>query len=176
MRLTFLLALTFLMPVTLGAANPSPRVKELSPFLGQWQLTGRVFSTAFSRAGSTRASLSCRWSKNRFFLVCDERRTSGVGPADSLAVYGYDVHNHAFTYYQINVGGGVPYASPLTIVKNRWIYVSEFRVKKGVVQFRTTDTFDSQNRVAYTVEYSTDKGKWVTVGRGTIRRVAKTAR
>lgn len=176
MLLTLLLVLTLSVPVSLRAASPSPSMGKLSAFLGQWQLTGRVFPTAFSRAGSTRATLSCGWSGNRFFLICDERRTAGVGPADSLAIYGYDVHTRAFTYYQINVGGGVPYASPLTVVGNRWIYISEFRVKKGVVRFRTTDTFNSPNRVVYSVEYSSSGGKWVTVGRGTITRVARHTR
>jgi hypothetical protein len=73
------------------------------------------------------------------------------------------------------VGGGVPYASPLTIAGNRWIYVSEFRVKNRVVRFRTTDTFESPNRVVYTVEYSSTADKWVTVGRGIISRLVKGA-
>lgn len=176
MCLTFLLALFLFAPAAFGAAKPSPSMAKLSAFLGQWQLAGRVFPTVFSRAGSSRATLSCRWSVNRYFLTCDERRTSGIGPADSLAVYGYDVHTKSFTYYQINVGGGVPYASPLIIVGNRWIFVSEFRVKGSLVRFRTTDTFDSPNRITYAVEYSSTAGKWVSVGHGTITRVAKADR
>jgi hypothetical protein len=107
-------------PPTRGAAHD-----ELAVFLGRWRATGTSYGGPKQRANDPKSAgepwvstHTGSWHTGKFFLIQDERATTGVAPFDTLSVMGVDAatgryfarsfENHGFyRHYDTAVNGRV---------------------------------------------------------------------
>ena len=93
----------------------------LAAFLGQWRATGQSYGSPKQRADdpkgmpeSWKSTHVGKWHTGKFFLIQDERATTGNSPFDTLSVMGVDAEtghyfarafeNHGFyRHYEVTV-------------------------------------------------------------------------
>ena len=101
------------------------RHDALAIFLGRWLATGETYGTPAQSPDDPRgaaipwaSSHTARWHTGEFFLIQDERATTGGDPFDTLAIMGVDqdtgryfvrtIENHGFYRdYDMTVAGRV---------------------------------------------------------------------
>ena len=99
--------------------------EALAVFLGAWRATGASFGDNQQAKDAPRANPTAwtsthtaRWHTGEFFLIQDERATTGSGPFDTISIMGFDAdsgryfaqsfENHGFARrYEVSVDGRV---------------------------------------------------------------------
>lgn len=160
--------------VLLTARRPRTNdgLEALDAFRGEWDGSGEMYATPYSKAGPAGARTSCSWAPNHGFLVCDQRVHLGTKPENDLSIYTYDDSTHGYQFVGISRGHEGARTPHLAIAGHTWTYSSEFTDRAGhTVQFRTVnDVGDSA--VTYRTEYSADGGTtWTVMGKGGMHRV-----
>jgi hypothetical protein len=115
------------MAVSDNEAPPTrgPQHEALAVFLGNWRAEGVSYGSPKQTAENPTATAepwksthTARWHTGKFFLVQDERATTGPNPFDTLSVMGVDAdtgkyfarcfENHGFyRRYNVSVSGRV---------------------------------------------------------------------
>ena len=54
------------------AATPDPALALLDRLAGTWDSPGTFVNSAYSKAGTARATTTCAWSDDRFLLICSK--------------------------------------------------------------------------------------------------------
>src|SRR5262249_23494418 len=152
--------------------KPGPEISKLGAFVGKWKIEGTTVDSPFSKAGKSLTIATCDWSRNGYFVICDEAINLPEGPVNTLFIFGYNTEEKSYMTYGINNPGGEPFSGRLIIEGNTWTYPSEFKNKDKLIKFRTVNIFTSSDLVLYKVEYSEDGGAhWITTGEGKETRI-----
>jgi hypothetical protein len=166
-RLLFLLCLCSL---NTFAADAEPSADVLNRWVGgQWVGAGQFVDTDYSKANRASATITCVWSPDHFFVICDLDINFGGNPMHDLSIYTFDPKTSRFYFYGVSLGTENPRSPALDIRENgeRWTYSSTAEIKGKTVQFRTTNQFRDNDHVEWRSEYSVDGGKtWTRTGEG----------
>ncbi len=110
---------------SMSAPERDTRHDALAVFLGRWRATGQAYGNPRQQADDPKAAAidwtsthTARWHSGDFFLVQDERATTGGAPFDTLGIMAVDqdssryvlrtFENHGFyREYNVTVGGRV---------------------------------------------------------------------
>ncbi len=161
-----LVCLSWKSPSATLAQTSSPELDKLGAFLGQWNSTGAMRDTAFSKAGNNSAQTTCSWSFNHGFLICDQLVQTPAGPENDLSAYTYDEKDHAFLFFGFSRNDRNARTPKLTIEGNLWTYLGGFDQNGKHISFRTTNTFTSPTNVTWRSEFSDDGTHWTLMGDG----------
>lgn len=158
-------------------ANPIVQSVEDNPLLlydGQWTSTSHMYDTEFSKAQEISAKLTCVWTPDNEFLICDQVITMGGGTHSQLTVYSRDHENHRYVYSTFGAPGARPNFSNLEYNARQFIYNGSAEQNGKKTLFRTTNTFSSSgDRYDFVAEFSTDDGAhWTKMLEGIATRVA----
>jgi len=155
-----------------GLPKPPVEVAKLGAFVGRWKIEGSTVDSPFGKAAKSSTIATCNWSRNGYFVICDEAIQSPAGPQDTLFIFGYNTEQKGYMCYGIDSPGGEPYSVRLIIDGNTWTYPAEFKRQDKTIKFRTINMFKSPDLVLYKTEYSDDGGaSWHTSGEGTETRI-----
>ena len=116
------------------------------------------------------SDLTCNWSANHGFLLCDQIIHLPDGTQNDFSVYTYSEKDHAYQFFGITRGNKEPRTTKLTIEGNLWTYSSSDTSGGKNVQYRTTNRFTTASKVEWRSEYSEDGTHWTTTAEGTDAR------
>jgi hypothetical protein len=144
--------------------TPDPR-ERMDVWAGRWDDVGEVKETAYSHAAPFHKSVTCGWTGDRGFMVC-EYRDVGVPPgetADNLSIYTYDEVAKAFRNY--GIGNHRVTDTPVVVEGNVWRCVHQETTKSGAkLEFRDTYEFVSPTKRLTRIEISSDGGQhWILI-------------
>lgn len=142
-------------------------------YQGQWTSTARMYDTAMSKAQDITANLTCTWTPDRKFLICDQVITMSGNTHSQLTVYCYDREQKAYVYSTFNYPGAQPNFAKLEVGDHKFVYNGSFEQDGKKTLFRTTNTFSpSGDRYTFVAEFSTDEGAhWTKTLEGTATRI-----
>ena len=157
--------------------NPMVQTVEDNPLLlydGQWASTSHMYDTAFSKAQDISSKLTCSWTPDHEFLICDQVIRMGGATHSQLTVYSHDHEGHRYVYSTFNAPGSRPNFSTLEVAARQFIYSGSAEQNGKKTLFRTTNTFSSSgDRYDFLAEFSTDDGAhWTKMLDGTATRLA----
>ena len=154
-----------------GPPKPDNEIDKLSAFVGHWTLSGELKDTATGKPTIKLSSdITCDWSANHGFLVCDQIIHLPDGTQNDFSVYTYSEKDHAYQFFGITRGNKDARTTKLTIDGNLWTYSSSNTNGGKTVQYRTTNRFTSATKVEWRSEYSEDGTHWTTTAEGTDAR------
>ena len=137
----------------------------LDKLVGTWHSSGAFVDSAYSKAGSATATTTCAWSRDRYFLLCQQTVLMNAKPDHGLAIYTYDDATSAYKFYNLDVSRMG--STALTVDATSITYNGSFDDGSKHVLTRTTNVWDSPHGYAWRAEYSLDGGKtWVLMGSG----------
>lgn len=150
----------------------SHALEALSAFRGEWEGSGEMYATPYSRPGTSRVHTSCEWTANHGFLLCDQMIHGVRGASNDLSIYTYDDSSHAYEFFGLSRGSARARTPGLTIAGRTWTYASAFDDRAGAhVQIRTVNDVED-TVITYRTEYTTDGGAhWVLMGKGASHRM-----
>jgi hypothetical protein len=144
---------------------------KLKAFLGHWKTEGEFKDTPYSKAHPSKSEMSCDWTPNHAFLLCDQTIHTPTGDKNDLSLYTYNEQSHVFRFFGVSQNDAEARTTKLTIEDNRWTYLDEGHDKGKHVRFRTTNKFTSPTTMSWRSEYSEDGVHWTLMGEGTDTRV-----
>ncbi len=146
----------------------------LELYSGQWTSTSRMYDTAFSKAQDIAAKLTCTWTVDNEFLVCDQLITMGGNTHSQLTVYSRDHERHTYVYSTFNEPGASPNFSELEVKGRQFSYNGRAEQDGRQTLFRTTNTFSpSGDHYDFVAEFSSDNGAhWTRMLEGKATRIA----
>jgi hypothetical protein len=153
-----------------AAPTPTPdtELDKLSAFVGHWTLSGELKDAATGKPTIKLSSdLTCNWSANHGFLLCDQVIHLPDGTQNDLSVYTYSEKDHAFQFFGITRGNKDARTTKVTIDGNLWTYSSTDTNGAKHIEYRTTNRFTTASNVNWRSEYSEDGTHWITTAEGT---------
>ncbi len=151
--------------------TPDNELDKLSAFVGHWTLSGELKDAATGKTTMKLSSdLTCNWSANHGFLLCDQIIHLPDGTQNDFSVYTYSEKDHAYQFFGITRGNKDARTTKLTIDGNLWTYFSSDTSGGKNVQYRTTNRFTTASKVEWHSEYSEDGTHWTTTAEGTDAR------
>jgi hypothetical protein len=158
-------------------ANPIMQSAEDNPLMlyaGQWTSTSHIYDTAMSKAQDISAKLTCTWTPDQQFLVCDQLITMAGSTHSQLTIYTRDHEKHRYVYSTFNMPGARPSFSELEVSGRQFIYNGSFEQEGKKTLFRTSNIFSSSgDHYDFVAEFSTDNGgHWTKTLEGRAERIA----
>jgi hypothetical protein len=84
---------------------PGPEHKKLGVWLGTWTGEGKTEATPFSKAGTSKRTLTCSWFTGGYQVVCEGQVTGTTGKSEIRYVHGYSVaKKQYFTFGMSSTG------------------------------------------------------------------------
>src|SRR5262249_18781967 len=143
----------------------------LNAWVGHWKTQGESMDSAMSKAGTLSSDMTCAWSANHGYLLCDQIIDTPDGKMNSLSVYTYSENEKAFKFYGLDKDGK-PRTTNLTVKGTLWTYAGGFENNGKRTDIRTMNIFTSPDKVLWHTEFSTDGGEhWVLMNQGSNVRV-----
>ncbi len=137
----------------------------LDKLAGTWQSSGTFVDSAYSKAGTATGTTTCAWSRDRYFLLCQQTVLMNGKPDHGVAIYTYDDATSAYKFY--NVGINRMGSTGMSVDAKSITYDGSFDDAAKHVLTRTTNVWESPRAYAWRAEYSLDAGKtWVLMGAG----------
>src|SRR5271170_4514833 len=68
----------------------APELSKMNVWVGKWASQTQVMTTPYSEAASVTSEMTCTWSPNHGFILCDHLIHGAAGVSNSLSVYTYD--------------------------------------------------------------------------------------
>jgi hypothetical protein len=153
-----------------AAVPPDPALALLDRLAGTWDSPGTFVDSAYSKAGTARATTTCAWSDDRFFLICQQSVVMNGKPAHDVAIYTYDPAAKTYRFY--NVGVASSSGTPIGVTKDAITYSGSFTDGDKHVLTRTSNVWSSPQRYAWRSEYSLDGGtSWTLMASGIATRI-----
>lgn len=148
--------------------EPENELDKLAAFAGHWTLSGELKDATTGKPTMKLSSdLSCNWSANHGFLLCDQMIHLPDRTQNDLSVYTYSEKDHEYQFFGITRGNNQARTTKLTIEGNLWTYSSNDTNGGKNVQYRTTNRFTTASKVDWRSEYSEDGTHWTTTAEGT---------
>lgn len=149
------------------AATPDPN-DRMNIWVGRWLEMVEIKGTAISHASSEPAHLTCAWTADRGYMVC-EFLSDIVDPnegqrSDHLSIFAYDDKGKAYKHLGISKDYKTLEETPISIDGNLWHYnyqVSSASGKK--VDLRDSYEFVTPEKRITRIEFSLDGGRTWTL-------------
>lgn len=157
-----------------GTVVPDPALGQLDRLVGTWDAPGTFVDSAYSKAGTARATTTCAWSGDHVFLICQQQVTTQAGTDDDVALYTYDPAGKTFRFYHVSRTSTS--GSTIAVTPSEIVYSGSFADGDKQVTTRTLNVWQSPQHYTWRAEYSLDGGKsWVLMGSGSATRVHSTS-
>jgi hypothetical protein len=148
-----------------ATADPNDR---MNIWVGRWHEMVEIKETAISHAASLPAHLTCAWTADRGYMVCEflsEKVDPNEGQrSDHLSIFAYDAKGKAYKHLGISKDYKTLEETPISIDRNLWHYnyqVSSASGKK--VDLRDSYEFVTPEKRITRVEFSLDGGRTWTL-------------
>ncbi|MGB8518702.1 MAG: hypothetical protein WCD38_00895, partial [Candidatus Tumulicola sp.] len=76
-----------LLCVSVGAGARPGALDLLDKLAGTWQSSGTFVDSAYSKAGTATGTTTCAWSRDRYFLLCQQTVLINEKPDHGVAIY-----------------------------------------------------------------------------------------
>lgn len=151
------------------AQAPTAELQKLDVSVGRWTFHGTSHNPRTGKDGTWTWNEDCAWSPNHTFLECTFSNVWSGRPAESLVVDTYNVPDRSFWHYEMYSSGSPgahPFAARMDVSDNTWIEHGRDAVPGKSTGQRIVYKWDPPNRVAVTIETSTDGVHWTVVDKG----------
>ena len=155
-----------------GLAQARHEESPLALYQGRWTSTAHMNDTAFSKAQEVTAKLSCSWTGDHEFLVCDQIITDARGTHSQLTVYSYNPDDKSYRYSTIPSPGMPGMGGKMEVEDHRFVYSGSSEQNGKKTLFRTTNLFSAAgDSYTFVAEFSTDEGAhWTKMVEGTTKK------
>ncbi len=154
--------------VTLShAGTPDPN-DRMSIWVGRWHEVVETKETAISHAASTPAHLTCAWTADRGYMVCEylgEKVDPNEGKLlDHLSIFAYDSKGKTYKHLGISKDYKTLEETPISIDGNLWHYNYQLSSATGKkIDLRDSYEFVTPEKRITRIEFSLDGGRTWTL-------------
>lgn len=144
------------------ASTPDPN-ERMSIWVERWHEVVETKGTAISHASSGAAHITCAWSADRGYMVC-EYLSEKVDPnegkrSDHLSIFAYDDKTKAYKHLGISKDYKTLEETPISIDGNLWHYNYQLSDRSGKkVDLRDSYEFVTPEKRITRIELSLDGG------------------
>jgi hypothetical protein len=144
------------------AGTPDPN-ERMSIWVGRWHEAVETKETAVSHAWSTSAHLTCAWTADKGYMVCEflgEKPDPNEGKiSDHLSIFTYDSGHDAYKHLGISKDYKTLEETPISIDGNLWHYNYQVAGADGKkVDLRDSYEFVTPQKRITRIEFSLDGG------------------
>jgi len=149
------------------AATPDPN-DRLNIWVGRWHEVVETKETAISHASSHPAHVTCAWTADRGYMVC-EYLSEKVDPnqaerSNHLSIFAYDAEGKAYKHLGISKDYKTLEETPISIDGNLWHYNYQLSGASGKkVDLRDSYEFVTPEKRITRIEFSLDGGRTWTL-------------
>jgi hypothetical protein len=148
-----------------------PELSRMNVWVGHWESQTRVLNTPYSEAANVTSEMTCSWSPNRGFLLCDHLMHGVDGTTNSLSVYTYDERDKIYKFYGVEKDS-YPREVPMQVKGNVWSFGTEVQNQDKTIMFLTSDEFISDKSMRFRTEFSDDNGQhWKELNQGELTKI-----
>ncbi|MGH8201154.1 MAG: hypothetical protein ACREVO_12475 [Steroidobacteraceae bacterium] len=145
------------------ASTPSPS-ERMSIWVGRWHEVVQTKETAVSHAWSTPAHLTCAWTADKGYMVCEflsEKADPNEGRiSDHLSIFAYNSKAKAYTHLGVSKDYKTLEETPISIHGNLWHYNYQVAGASGKkVDLRDSYEFVTPEKRITRIEFSLDGGR-----------------
>lgn len=148
---------------TLSHANTPDPNDRMSIWAGRWHEVVATRETVISHASSAPAHITCAWSPDRGYMVCEylsEKVDPNEGrPLDHLSIFAYDARTKAYKHLGISKDYKTLEETPISIDGNLWHYDYQLASASGKrIDLRDSYEFETPEKRITRIEFSLDGG------------------
>jgi hypothetical protein len=149
-----------------------PELSRMNVWVGHWQSQTQVLNTPYSEAASVTSEMTCTWSPNHGFVLCDHLMHGADGVTNSLSVYTYDERDKVYKFYGVEKDS-YPREVPMQVNGNVWSFGTEVQNADKTIMFLTSDEFTSDKSMHFRTEFSDDNGQhWKELNQGQLTKIS----
>lgn len=154
-----------LLPAT-PRSDESQELKVLDAWTGHWTTQGKSYDTPYSRGGAISITMTCGWSANGGFMICDHLISGPSGKHNDLSIFTYNPADKSYKFCGYD-RTGVPRATPLTIEGKVWSFDSEDEDNGKKIHVKTINDFSKPGIVTWNTKFTSDGGAhWTLMNEG----------
>jgi hypothetical protein len=156
----------------LSAPTVASEISRMDVWVGKWQSQTEVLNTPYSEAATVSSDMTCSWSPNHGFVLCDHLVHGAEGTTNSLSVYTYDERDKVYKFFGVDKDAS-PREVPLEVKGNVWSFGTEVQNQDKTILFLTSDEFVSATSMRFRTEFSDDNGQhWKTLNQGELTKIS----
>jgi len=149
--------------VTLGHASTPDLKERMNIWAGRWYEVVETKETAISHASSQPAHITCGWSAQRGYMICEylsEKIDPNEGrPMDHLSIFAYDEKANTYKHLGISKDYKTLEETPIGIEGNFWHYDYQLSSGSGKkIDMRDSYEFVTPQKRITRIEFSLDGG------------------
>jgi hypothetical protein len=149
--------------------KPSPELKKLDYFSGDWKMEGDMKPGPFGPGGKFTGSEKNHWMDGGFFLVSHSDVDSPMGKMNGVAVFGYKTDDSKFTYHAFNSMGEADEATGM-VDGDTWTWTNQEKMAGKVMNGRYVVKVLSPTSYAFKFDIQPEGGDWANVMEGKATR------
>jgi hypothetical protein len=156
----------------LSESGVPPELSRMDVWVGRWQSKTEVLNTPYSQAASVSSEMTCSWSPNHGFVLCDHLMHVADGTTNSLSVYTYDEKDKVYKFFGVEKDE-YPREVPMQVKGNVWSFGTEVQNQDKTIMFLTSDEFVSDTTMRFRTEFSDDNGlHWKELNQGELNKIS----
>jgi hypothetical protein len=150
----------------------APELSRMDIWVGHWESQTEVMNTPYSQAASLSSEMTCSWSPNHGFVLCDHLVHEAQGTTtNSLSVYTYDEQDKIYKFFGVDKDSS-PSEVPIEVKGNVWSFGTEVKNQDKTIMFLTSDEFVSATKMRFQTEFSDDNGvHWEKMNQGSLTKI-----
>lgn len=154
-------------------AKVSPEVARMNIWVGRWQSHTKIMQTPYTQAGVMSAEMTCSWSPNHGFVLCDHLLHGPTGAVtNSISLYTYDASQKVYKFFGVQKDES-PREVPMEVNGNVWTFGTEVQSQNKTILFLTNDKFVSPTSMKFHTEFSVDNGAhWQELNQGQLTKIS----
>lgn len=154
------------------AVKISPELARMNIWVGRWQSHTTIMQTPYSQAGVMSASMTCSWSPNHGFVLCDHMLHGPDGAlTNSISLYTYDAREKIYKFFGVQKDES-PREIPMEVRGNVWSFGTAVQSQNKTILFLTNDEFVSPTSMRFRTEFSVDDGAhWQELNQGHLTKI-----
>ena len=137
--------------------KPSPELKKLDYFTGNWTCEDQTQPGPMGPASQESSTAEVKWMDGAFFVVMHSAYKSAMGDGTAIAFLGYDMAEKKYTYNEFN-SQGEAVVSKGTVDGDAWTWIGDMKMPSGKGRF--SEKILSPTSYSYKFEFSADGSKW----------------
>jgi hypothetical protein len=146
------------------APKPGAEYQRMDTFIGTWKGEGEQKPNPIGApAGKYLGTMTCSKFAGGFHVVCDLQGTIGGTPSREMLIFGYDVEEKTYTWFDIDNTGfnGVAHG---TVQGSTWTFLFEMKAGGKPLKLKAGSVEQSPTVFLNKVEFSLDGGPWGLLG------------
>lgn len=159
-----LILTALLVSVTALSQASTPDANDrMSIWVGRWHEVVTTHETAISHASSSPARITCGWSAEKGYMVCEylsDRIDPNEGrPLDHLSIFAYDDKARTYKHLGISKNYKTLEETPISIEGNLWHYDYQLSSASGKkIELEDSYEFVTPQKRITRIEFSLDGG------------------